>query len=252
MRACPVLAGTGSRPARAPRLPWCGSSRRCRRGRPAKHVHPRTRRDSEPRRHGGRGTGPAAALVRRSRAADPAVNCVRPRPGHFAAGMTPGYGHSSWLSAAPAYRQRFGVIVSARFLDHVGAGRTPRGQLGEDRRETRSQIGNLVLDPWRYFSVVEAPYRLRRARRPVADRPQGRRRPGDLHRGPAGPAHPQSSPAAATASSPGRRPEDRDHRRREADHGGDVENTYAALAAQFAEGGSGDAEGPLAICSSCK
>ena len=28
-------------------------------------------------------------------------------------------------------------------------------------------------------------------RRAVADRPQGRRGPGDLHRGPAGPAHPQ-------------------------------------------------------------
>ena len=39
--------------------------------------------------------------------------------------------------------------------------------------------------------------RLRRPGRAVADRPQGRRRPRDLHRGPGGPAHPQVPEATA-------------------------------------------------------
>ena len=52
-------------------------------------------------------------------------------------------------------------------------------------------------------------------RRAVADRPQGRRRPGDLHRGPRGPAHPQvpRGPPGRVPRARGRRPGDRDHHR---------------------------------------
>ena len=55
----------------------------------------------------------------------------------------------------------------------------------------------------------------RRDRRAVADRPQGRRGPGDQHRRPGCPAHPQvaGGPPRRLPGAPGRGPGDRDHHR---------------------------------------
>ena len=62
---------------------------------------------------------------------------------------------------------------------------------------------------------------LRRARRAVADRPEGGPGPGDLHRRRAGPAHPQvpEQPPRRLPRAPGRRTRDRVDHRRGADHG---------------------------------
>ena len=61
----------------------------------------------------------------------------------------------------------------------------------------------------------------RRDRRPMADRPQGRRGPGDLRRGPRRPAHPQIArgPPRRLPRPRRRRPGHRDHHRREANQG---------------------------------
>jgi hypothetical protein len=70
--------------------------------------------------------------------------------------------------------------------------RRQRGGPGRSRTPnwTRRRRRRWRCWPW-LPGKMSSPRRALRAGRAVADRPQGRRRPGDLHRGPRCPAHPQ-------------------------------------------------------------